>query len=120
MTLQGLRNLRLAGKRPGSLVFVTLVPELSRFMPEAISVTVRDDLAPLADLPVCVCFHSAQLSEVFAVVDKLLVDSPEDLLVWGLDSGVMANIVERGYRGITRAIPNETLQPTVEALRCKS
>ena len=120
MTLQGLLNLRLAGKRPSDMVFVTLVPELLRFLPDAIPVGVGNDFAPLAGLPVCVCFHSAQLIEVFAIVDKLLGDSPEDLLLWGLDSGLMMNVVECGHRGLTQAIPNETLRPILEALKCDS
>ena len=119
MTLQGLRNLRLAGKRPSDMVFVTLVPELSRFLSDTIPVAVGDDFAPLAGLSVCVCFHSAQLTEVFAITDKLLAESPQDLLLWGLDSGLLMNVVECGCRGLTQAVPNETLRATVEALKCK-
>ena len=121
MTLHELRQHRLAGRKPDFQVFLTLMPELRPHIPgQVITVASNDDLAALTELSVWVCCHSSQGDAALDLIERVVAVSPRDLIFWIVDLGVMQNVIECGERTNTRAVPNEALRQTMEALTCSS
>jgi len=116
MNLDRLLNLRISGQRPSGMVFLTLIPDLRKFLS---TITPEGDYRGLADLEVCIAFHSSQIEQAFAVADRVLPCKPKSLVFWGLDNGMMRNLVEDGERGISLAAPNTKLSPIVEKIKCR-
>lgn len=111
--------MRLSGRKPAHPVFLTLVPELLRFLPEqGIAIETGCDFAAVTGLSVWLCCHSSRGEQALRLVDQILPESPYDLIFWVIDRGVAQNIVEHGIRTSTRAVPNDSLRPLFEKLKC--
>lgn len=120
MTLELLAERRMAGQRPAGMVFITLVPELRQLYSPAMPVSLTDNFAPLADLSVCIAFHSTQLEQAFHIADKVLLEGPVDLFFWELDSAILTRLIEQGYREPSLATPNQELLQLMRLAQCTS
>jgi len=116
MTLEGLLAIRKSGKRPAHMVFLTLSPELSFDLPDAITIDTSDNFASVFNLQVCICFRADAIEDAFAIADRVLREVPKTLVLWEMDSGVLTNLLENGVREVTPAVPNTELAPIVRKL----
>ena len=121
MTLRELLQHRLAGRKPDFPLFLTLAPEVHQYIPgQTVSIGPNDDLDVFTGLLVFVCCHSTQGDAALEIIERLFDVEPFTLIFWVIDQGVMQNVIECDARTNTRAVPNDELRITVEALKCSS